>query len=217
MRKGWGPVISNRTAWLVMETPALYIFLFVYVLGENRLEPVPLVLAGLWTFHYFYRSILYPLAMPDGERKVPLSIVAGAILFNLINAYLQARYLSHFASSLTFERLTQPCFIIGVLLFFCGFCIHRYADKHLHQLKKQTRRYSIPYKGLFRWITAPNYLGEIVQWSGWALATWSLPGLVFAVWTFANLFPRALAHHRWYREKFPDYPQHRKAIIPFIV
>jgi hypothetical protein len=26
--------------------------------------------------------------------------------------------------------------------------------------------------------------------------------------------PRALAHHRWYRTTFPDYPPARTAIIP---
>ncbi|NCX34980.1 MAG: hypothetical protein EBX23_06415, partial [Proteobacteria bacterium] len=30
-------------------------------------------------------------------------------------------------------------------------------------------------------------------------------------------FPRALAHHKWYQEKFSDYPKSRKAIIPGII
>jgi len=44
--------------------------------------------------------------------------------------------------------------------------------------------------------------------------TWSLPGLSFAVWTAANLIPRALHHHSWYKKEFKDYPQKRKAIFP---
>jgi len=47
--------------------------------------------------------------------------------------------------------------------------------------------------------------------------TWSLPGLAFFVFTFANLFPRAIRAHKWYRAKFPDYPKDRKAVVPFIV
>ena len=39
-------------------------------------------------------------------------------------------------------------------------------------------------------------------------------GLAFAAWTMANLVPRARAHHRWYRERFPDYPARRKALVP---
>jgi protein-S-isoprenylcysteine O-methyltransferase Ste14 len=63
-------------------------------------------------------------------------------------------------------------------------------------------------------VSCPNYLGEIVEWTGFALLTWSLPAVSFAAWTVANLVPRALAHHRWYRERFPDYPRRRKALIP---
>jgi protein-S-isoprenylcysteine O-methyltransferase Ste14 len=63
-------------------------------------------------------------------------------------------------------------------------------------------------------VSSPNYLGEITIWLGWALATWSLPGLAFAFWTVANLLPRARANHTWYRQTFPDYPAERKALIP---
>ncbi|MDH5284165.1 MAG: 3-oxo-5-alpha-steroid 4-dehydrogenase, partial [Gemmatimonadota bacterium] len=34
--------------------------------------------------------------------------------------------------------------------------------------------------------------------------------------TVANLAPRAWSHHRWYLEKFPDYPPDRKALIPHL-
>ena len=43
---------------------------------------------------------------------------------------------------------------------------------------------------------------------------WTWAGAAFAFFTTANLLPRALAHHRWYHEKFPDYPRERKAIVP---
>ena len=57
-------------------------------------------------------------------------------------------------------------------------------------------------------------MGEIIEWSGFALMCWNLPALSFAVWTAANLIPRALSHHAWYRRTFPDYPPGRKAVIP---
>jgi 3-oxo-5-alpha-steroid 4-dehydrogenase 1 len=44
-----------------------------------------------------------------------------------------------------------------------------------------------------------------------------LPALAFLVWTLANLIPRALDHHKWYRSEFPDYPSKRKAVLPFLV
>ncbi|MHA1224721.1 MAG: hypothetical protein ACTSP3_15975 [Candidatus Heimdallarchaeaceae archaeon] len=51
---------------------------------------------------------------------------------------------------------------------------------------------------------------------GWAIAVWSWPAFLFAMWTLANLLPRAKSNHDWYKDKFPDYPKERKAIIPFI-
>ncbi|MFC1990171.1 hypothetical protein ACFLVW_06425 [Chloroflexota bacterium] len=41
-----------------------------------------------------------------------------------------------------------------------------------------------------------------------------MPGLAFAVWTMANLVPRARAHHAWYHKHFPDYPAGRKVLVP---
>ena len=67
---------------------------------------------------------------------------------------------------------------------------------------------------MYRWISCPNYFGEIIEWIGWAIATWSLAGLAFALWTAANLVPRAYSHHQWYRESFTDYPPERKALVP---
>jgi protein-S-isoprenylcysteine O-methyltransferase Ste14 len=66
-------------------------------------------------------------------------------------------------------------------------------------------------------VSSPNYLGEIVQWTGWAIATWSLGGLAFALYTAANLAPRALDNHRWYQDHFDDYPPRRRALIPYLV
>lgn len=74
--------------------------------------------------------------------------------------------------------------------------------------------YKIPRGWLYERISCPNYLGELVVWTGWAIATWSPAGAVFVAWTAANLLPRSLANHRWYRATFPDYPQRRRAVIP---
>ena len=74
--------------------------------------------------------------------------------------------------------------------------------------------YVIPRGGMFRYVSAPNYLGEMMEWLGFAIATWSLTGLSFFVWTVANLGPRAFANHRWYKNRFPDYPPERRALIP---
>jgi 3-oxo-5-alpha-steroid 4-dehydrogenase 1 len=54
--------------------------------------------------------------------------------------------------------------------------------------------------------------GLVAGWLAVAVATWSLPGLAFAVWTIANLASRARAHHAW----CPDHPSGRAALLPSV-
>ena len=75
--------------------------------------------------------------------------------------------------------------------------------------------YSIPIGGLYKLVSCPNYLGETIEWTGYAITTNSLAGFAFAFYTFANLAPRAQHHHKWYKERFADYPANRKAYIPY--
>ena len=45
--------------------------------------------------------------------------------------------------------------------------------------KEKGAGYHIP-QGLFhKSVSSPNYLGEIIEWLGWAILTWSISGLVF--------------------------------------
>ena len=69
--------------------------------------------------------------------------------------------------------------------------------------------------GLFEYVSGANFFGEILEWWGFALASWSLPTIAFAIFTTCNIGPRALSHHQWYLTKFrSDYPRHRRALIP---
>ena len=77
--------------------------------------------------------------------------------------------------------------------------------------------YKVPHGFLFDRISCPNHLGEMIEWCGFALMSYSLAGLSFAVWTVANLIPRALAHHKWYNTYFDDYPPERKALVPLLL
>ncbi len=102
-------------------------------------------------------------------------------------------------------------------LFAAGFLTHILADHELRNLRKPGEKgYKVPYGGLFDYVSSPNYFGEIAEWCGWALATWSLAGLGFALFTIANLVPRAFANRQWYIATFADYPRERKSVIPFV-
>ena len=71
---------------------------------------------------------------------------------------------------------------------------------------------------MFRFVSSANYFGELVEWTGFAIASWSGAGLLFVWWTFANLAPRSAALYRRYEAEFGDEFRKlkRKRIIPFI-
>jgi protein-S-isoprenylcysteine O-methyltransferase Ste14 len=214
-RSGWGPMISSTAGWLLMEAPASLFFAVIYFLGEERFSPALLLLL-LWQIHYVNRAFVFPFRRRGVERPIPLTIPLIALVFNLPNAYLNARWLSHFGRY-TVEWLWDPRFLVGVVLFFSGMAVNWQADKILRELRRPGETgYKIPVGGLYGLVSCPNYLGEMIEWTGWAIATWSLPGLMFAVWTAANLLPRARANHKWYQETFTDYPPERKAVLPLV-
>ncbi len=215
IRSGWGPSIRNRYGWLIMEAPSALGFAIWFILGRGWQSPVAWVFLGFFEFHYVYRAFIYPFTLRDQGKRMLLSVTALAAAFNLVNSYLNARYLFTLSGGYSLSWLLDARFLIGTALFLWGAYINRQSDAILRSLRKAGETgYQIPYGGWFRWISCPNYLGEIIEWSGWAVATWSLPGLSFAIWTVANLLPRALDHHRWYQEHFPDYPPDRQALIP---
>lgn len=216
-RPGWGPRINNRWGWLLMEAPAVFLFLLYFLIGQRN-DLVPVFLLFVWQSHYFYRAFVYPFTLRR-SHTMPVSVVCLALIFNLINSYIQARWIYTLApaTSYTKEWLTDGRFLVGICLFYSGFLINKHADRILRNLRKSADAdYKIPQKGLFRFISCPNYLGEIIEWIGWAFALWSLPGIVFAFWTASNLVPRARSHHLWYKKNFADYPGNRKALIPLL-
>ncbi len=215
-RSGWGPDIPARQAWFFQEFPAFATILVLFILSNKSPNVTSWIFLFIWELHYFHRTFVYPFRFGSGAKPYPLILVVMAIVFNLVNGFINGYYLFHLADYAE-TWIYDPRFIIGFMIFIAGYLINKKSDKQLRELKRQSDgQYSLPRGGLFRWVSCPHYFGEILEWTGWALLTWSLPGLAFAVFTFANLAPRAWAHHRWYHKNFSNYPVKRKALIPFL-
>ena len=216
-RTGWGPQVPVRVGWLIMEIPTIVVFAVVFLMGDNRMGLASLVMAGMWYHHYVYRTFIFPRRLQTTGKTMPLFIGLIAFVVQSINASLQAWWLAQLGDYPA-SWLMGPQFVIGAVVFVLGMRINRQSDNILLSLREPgSSGYRIPHGGMFRYVSAPNYLGEILEWIGWAIATWSLPGLAFALYTTANLLPRALTNHRWYQEKFPDYPPERRALIPGVL
>jgi 3-oxo-5-alpha-steroid 4-dehydrogenase 1 len=215
--RNWGPMIQSKLGWIIMESTAPIIFAVCFILSIHKISITGLAFLVLWEAHYIHRSYIYPFSRRDGYKPMPLAVISLGFLFNSVNGYLNGRYLFSFSGGCTPDWLTDPRFIIGVVFFLAGFIINRQSDRILSHLRQSGYSgYQIAKSGFFRWVSCPNYLGEIIIWVGWAMATWSLAGVSFAVWTAANLVPRARSHHLWYQKNFPAYPPERKSLIPGI-
>lgn len=193
------------------------IFFAVYAANWWETDGVAITLYIIWMAHYIHRSWIWPANARISGKQMPLLIVSFSIIFNSINAWLNAESVYRLNHPYPLEWFYSWQFICGVLLFAIGMGINIKSDYSLFSLRKNgDGEYSIPEGWLFKYVTCPNYLGELIQWIGWAIATWSLAGLSFAVWAAANLVPRARSNHQWYHENFKDYPKDRKRLIPFL-
>ena len=223
----WGPKISNKVAWVLMEAPS-FCFMLYYTLkfaseggAVNGCSNLVLyILASFFLLHYFQRSFIFPLLM-RGKSTMPIAIMLMGLTFNTLNAYLIGGWLFAEAPAGMYEInwLWSPRFIIGLIVFFSGMAINLHSDHIIRHLRKpgDTKHY-IPKKGFYRYVTSANYFGELTEWIGYAILTWSPAGLLFAVWTFANLGPRAKSLTEKYEAEFGEEYKllNKKHLIPFI-
>ena len=214
----WGISLNNKVAWVLMEAPVFIVMALLWWGSERRFETAPLIIFLLFELHYFQRSFVFPFLM-KGKSRMPVSIMLMGVVFNVLNGFMQGKWLFYLAPAdrYTTEWLTTPPFIIGTLIFFTGMVINWHSDNVIRHLRQpgDTRHY-LPQKGLYRYVTSANYFGELVEWTGFAILTWSAAGAVFAWWTFANLVPRANAIYHRYQQEFGTQMGKRKRIFPFL-
>ena len=152
---------------------------------------------------------------------MPILIVLMGITFNTINAFLIGAWLFYLSPKTMYpiSWLYDPRFIIGALVFLLGMAINIDSDKYIRSLRKpgDTAHY-FPHKRMYKYVSSANYFGEILEWFGFALLSWSFVGLLFAFWTCANLVPRAYTINKRYREEFPEEfaALNPKRVFPFI-
>ena len=217
--------LSSKAGWVLMESPALILFPLFFFMGSNSMATVPLFFLALWTFHYCNRALVTPILMRSSAQAKnsfdPSVVVFGWITLAL-HAYLNAAYIAELGDHYQTTWFQDPRFIIGMIVYVCGFTLNVHSDAILRNLrskepKPDEQRYKIPYGGGFKFVSCPQYLGEIISFCGIAIMTWNLGAVFVVAISVGNLIPRALLTHRWFNQHFDDYPQERKAVVPFIL
>lgn len=220
LNKKWGMTLSNKVGWFVMESPVFVLMTVLWLMSARRFEAAPLCILFLFQLHYFQRAFIFPFLL-KGNGRMPIAIIAMGILFNMVNAVMQGGWIFYFSPEgmYTAAWLKSPQFIIGTIIFIFGMAVNMHSDKIIRKLRKNgNTEHHIPRGGMFRWVSSANYFGEFIEWVGFAVLTWSWAGAVFALWTFANLAPRAVSIRNRYEAEFGEEftKLKRKSIIPFI-
>ena len=218
--KQWGWSINNKVGWVLMEAPAFLTMLGIWIASGCPTAAPQIVLLGLFLLHYFQRSFIFPLLM-SGHSKMPVTIMLSGATFNIINGIMQGGALFWFPLE-TYQEgwnyLTHSTSIIGLVVFFLGMAVNLHSDHVIRHLRKPgDNRHYLPQKGMYHYVTSANYLGELIEWTGFAIIGGSMASWVFVWWTAANLVPRAHAIHKKYKEEFgKEALVGKKRIIPFI-
>jgi len=207
-------VVSSRIGWFMMNIPGLLIPFWIYYILEWRpTNKTGFALVCMWLLHYSWRACLYPL-ITRGGKNLPFSTFTLGWMYCLANSIVQMMHVNGYQ-----EDKEYPLIASGIIVFLVGMAINIYGDLKLRCLRKKGETgYRIPRGGLFEWVSCPNYFGEVVEWTGFALASgFALTPVSQAIFMWCFLGPRALQHHEWYYENFKKYPTERKALIPMVI
>ncbi|KAK2830122.1 hypothetical protein Q5P01_018053 [Channa striata] len=190
----YGAPVNARFAWFVQELPAFLLPLCLILWtssSKTSLLPNRLLIA-MYFCHYVQRSLIYPFLIRGG-KSTPFASFILAFVFCTYNGYMQIRYLSHFAEY-PVDWITHPCFLAGSVLWLVGWVVNVHSDHILRNLRKPGETgYKIPTGGMFEYVSGANFLGEITEWAGFALAGHSVHSSAFAIFTTVVLTSRAVA------------------------
>lgn len=111
---------------------------------------------------------------------------------------------------------------IGVGLFVAGSWMSSYAEDARHLWKQRPENHGRLYTdGLFRYSRHPNYLGDLLSFSGLCLIsgvwiTAIVPLIMLAGFVFVNI-PMLDSHlHDHYGQQFDEYARQTRKLIPFV-
>ena len=247
--RAWGALaIDGTIAWIIMELPSPLSLLYAYSQQVPASSPFPsslnphALLSLLFVGHYLNRAVISPLRTP-ARSKSHIVVLLAAIVFNILNGSTIGTWLGAGARSGSVGWAQAPIeFWVGLGMFGLGLWGNIWHDEVLLNLRKtkpgekEKPRYAIPYGGLYRFVSFPNYLCEWFEWAGFSLASASImtplqkdlslgplvgvyltPPMLFTLVEVALMLPRAFRGHEWYHEKFEDYPKERRAVIPFLI
>jgi len=143
-KKGWGPLINNRVAWVLMEVPVLLIFAIFFLLGSNPRSLVTWIFFTLFMLHYVHRVFIFPLRIRTKGKKMPVSVMLMGVCFNLMNGFLIGYWFGHLSPLYSISWLYDPRFIKHPFRSEAYGSAQRRQDRLLHSLWRAFPLYILP-------------------------------------------------------------------------
>ena len=182
---------------------------------------------ALWTLHFVRRTVEV-LFVHRYKRRMPIIESAGAPIYYWFFAVWIAWSMRPQSG---YKQSFLVLIILGTIIFLIGEIGNGICHIQLRKFRDEKRpsfvsnnmcRHVVPHGLLFNYVSCPHYFFEILTWTGFFVATWTLAAIVFLLATIITLFIYAYKKHKAYLQEFDGkdgieiYPAHRKALIPFI-
>lgn len=205
--------LPSRAGMLLLYAPAFLAGAASFFLFPD--EGLRFLLVQLAVSIHFFKRIFEVLFIHKYSGGMILdSALTISLSYFVSSAFMiYAQHLTHGSTEPAVDLMYS-----GVLVYVIGICGNFYHHYLLSELRgnEGEKEYKIPRGGLFDLVICPHYLFEILIFWGIFFISQTVYAFCFALATTFYLMGRSYATRKWYLSKFDHFPNHVKALIPFV-
>ncbi|KAI3991312.1 hypothetical protein MKX01_034631 [Papaver californicum] len=205
--------LSSRTGMLLLYTTDFLAGAISFWLCPNHDFRFLLVNSAV-TLHFFKRvfEVLFVHKYSGGMELDSAIVISLSYTLSAISMIYNQHLMQGIPDpQIDLKLLGGVVFLVGIVGNFYHHCI---LSREI--LGKSDEGYKIPSGGLFGLVICPHYLFEILIFVGISLMSQTLYPFAFTAGTACYLTGRSYATRKWYLSKFPNFPKHIKALVPFV-
>lgn len=174
-----------------------------------------------------YRKILYA---PELQKRKPVGVVLSVWIFCAVLYVMQVcPVLFRLSNTATGVAVSDFWAWIGAGIILCGILLEMFGDQQKAKAKKHNPKRFVD-TGLYRFVRCPNYLGEVVIWTGvllsgigaglsswqWALAVIGYMGIVYVMFSVARRLELRQNEVYGNDPEYRSYVRRTPILIPFL-